>query len=347
LAAADPSLLFALAETEINPRTSALDADVVSAIRKELAEVADPVYRQGLVDETVYATARMVAERARALTRPMAAELPVVERLVVSVAHAYEVEARILDAELRSGELRLTDSRADWQTSAAAVAGVVTRRAGSAAHAAASAWSIRTEGSQVVGEEGAELWRHGAGTTNATVLALDSWKAGLEALAVTHSRAGRLRWGSGPRVVAALWRAVLDGDAELPRRVQRKFPDGGLQMLETARAEFSEMLRTGLAHDGERFTRLLGPDAADDLYADIVDRADLVDARLDGLAEQIPRSWVEQTEDVEVVTPPDQVLSIHISESSTVVELGPGELDQPIASDGAVEPDGTTLERHP
>jgi len=347
LAAADPSLLFALAEGEIDPRTSALDTDVVSAIRKELAEVADPVYRQGLVDETVYATARMVAERARALTRPMAAELPVVERLVVSVAHAYEVEARILDAELRSGELRLSDPRADWQTSATAVAGVVTRRAGSAAHSAASAWSVLAGGSSAVAEEGAELWRHDPGTMNATILALDSWKAGLEALAVTHSRAGRLRWRSGPRVVAALWRGVLSGDSELPRRMQRKFSDGGHEMLETARAEFSEMLRTGLAQDGERFTRLLGPEAADDLYAAIVDRADLVDARLDGLAEQIPRSWVEEAEDVEVVALPDQVLSIHISESSTVVELGPGDLDQAIASDEGIEPDGVTLERRP
>ncbi len=348
LAAPDASLLFAVAEGEISSTISALDPDSVRAIRKELAEVADPVYRQGLVDETVYATARMVAERSRALTRPLAAELPVVERLLVAVAHAYEVEARILDAELRAGELRLVDPRADWPSSATAVAGVVTRRAGSAAHAAASAWSSHSEGSDIVGEEGAELWRHGASTANATSLALDSWRAGLEALAVTHARAGRLRWGSGRRVVAALWRAVLDGDAELPRRMQRKFSDRGQQMLETARAEFSEALRSGLAQDGERFTgKLLGSDTADDLYADIIDKADLVDARLDDLAAQIPRSWVEQAEDVEIVAVPDEVLSIHISEGSTVVELGVDESDPDVVDDDEADSAEATLENHP
>ena len=348
LAAPDASLLFALAEDEISSTTSGLDPDSVSAIRKELAEVADPVYRQGLVDETVYATARMVAERSRALTRPLAAELPVVERLLVAVAHAYELEARILDAELRAGELRLVEPWADWPSSAAAIAGVVTRRAGSAAQAAASAWSSRSEGSNIVGEEGAELWRHGASTTKATTRALDSWRAGLQALAVTHARAGRLRWGSGPRVEAALWRAVLDGDAELPRRIQRKFSDRGQQMLETARAEFSEALRSGLAQDGERFTsKLLDSDEADDLYADIIDKADLVDARLDGLAAQIPRSWVEQAEDVEVMAEPDQVLSIHISEGSTVVELGVDESDQDVVDDDEPDSAEPTLENHP
>lgn len=345
LAAPDPSLLFALAEGEIDPNTSGLDPDVVGAIRKELAEVADPVYRQGLVDETVYATARMVAERARALTRPMAAELPVIDRLMVSVAHAYEVEARILDAELRSGELGMTEPRFDWQAAATAVAGVVTRRAGSAAHQAATVWSTHSEASDVVGEEGAGLWRHGAGTANRTMLALESWRSGLQALAVTHSRSGRLRWGSGPRVVSALWRAVVNGDTELPHRVQRKFADGGAQMLETARAEFSEALRGGLAHDGERFTRLLASEAADDLYSSIVDRADLLDARLDGLAAQIPHSWVEEADDVEVVAPADRVLSIHISEGSTVVELGLDTPDQPDESDRAGDADKANLEQ--
>jgi hypothetical protein len=347
LAASDASLLFALEEGEIDPSTSALDPGAVSAVRKELAEVADPVYRQGLVDETVYATARMVAERARALTRPMAAELPVIERLSVAVAHAYEVEARILDAELRSGELGSTDRRTAWQSAAAAVAEVVTRRAGSAAHSAASAWSTRPGGAGIVGEEGAELWRHGAATTTATMLALDSWRAGLEALAATHSRSGRLRWGSGPRVVAALWRAVLDGGSELPRRVQRKFADGGQEMLETARVEFSEALRTGLARDGERFSNALGPDTLEDLYAAIVDMADLVDARLDDLAAQIPRSWVEQAEEVEVVPAPDQVLSIHISESSAVIELGSDDPGQPAsADDDEAESEESALERN-
>jgi hypothetical protein len=347
LAASDPSLLFALTESEIDPDSSALHADAVSGIRKELAEIADPVYRQGLVDETVYATARMVAERARALTRPMAAELPVVERMLVSVAHAYEVEARILDAEMRAGELWQGDAEAGWESAAAAVAGVVTRRAGSAAHVAASAWSAHRAGSDIVGEEGAELWRNGRGTTTAAMLALDSWKSGLEALAVSHSRAGRLRWGNGPRAVAALWRAVVGGHGELPRRVQRKFADGGQQLLEAARVEFSEVLRLGLAHDGERFTSVLGPNAADDLYASIIDRADLVDARLDTLAVQIPRSWVEEDDDVEVVAETDQILSIHITEASTVVELGREKPDHQTARNEGAGSYGATLEHRP
>ncbi len=344
LAAADPSLLFALREGEIDPGTSALDPDAVSAIRKELAEVADPAYRQALVDETVYATARMVAERARALTRPLAAELPVIEQLVTSVAQAYEVEARVLDAELRAGELGVSEMQADWQSTAAALARVVTRRAGSAAQVAAADWRAHTHGTDVVGEEGAGLWRRGSGTTNATLLALASWRSGLEALAVTHARAGRLRWRSGPRVVVALWRAALDAEGELPRRVRRKFADGGRQMLETARAELSEALRTGLAHDGERFTKHIGSDAADALYSAIVDRADLVDTRLDGVAGHMPPAWGESADEVGMDAAPDRVLSIHISEGSTVVELGSDELDRRPEGGSGADADGAKAE---
>ena len=49
LAEADASLLFGIEEGEVDPRTEALHPNTVAAIRKELSEVADPVYRSGLV----------------------------------------------------------------------------------------------------------------------------------------------------------------------------------------------------------------------------------------------------------------------------------------------------------
>ena len=65
-------------------------------------------------------TARMVAERARALTRPIAAELPVIERLLDAVAGYYETEAKILGRHLQSGELTAAAKHAGWPSAAAA-----------------------------------------------------------------------------------------------------------------------------------------------------------------------------------------------------------------------------------
>lgn len=322
LAAPDASLLFGIAEGMIDPRIGALHADDVSAVRKELGEVADPAYHSGLVEETVYATARMVAERARALTRPMAAEQPVVATLMDTVANAYELEASVLDIQLRAGELTDPAQLRDWNRACSGLAGIVARRAGAAAHEAASAWSKVPETENLVAVQGPELWRHGHDTTNAAILALESWKSGLEPLARTHAKPGRLRWRSGPRAVEVLWRTAMSSD-DLPRKVRRKFVDEGQQLVATARAELSEALRNGLAHDAERFIRFLGADVSDDLYHSIVGNADGVDARLDDLAAQIPSASTDEGDDVEVMEDSmDQSITVEIGEGSTVIELG-------------------------
>lgn len=337
LAEPDPGLLFGISEGSIDPRTGALPADDVTSIRKELAEVADPIYRSGLVDETVYATARMVSERARSLTRPMAAEQPVVAALMDAVASAYELEASVLDIQLRGGELTDPGNLRDWTKACSGLAGIVARRAGAAAHESASHWSKLPETEHLVDVEGLQLWRHGHDTTNAAVSALESWKSGLEPLTRTHAKHGRLRWRSGPRAVEALWRATMSGQ-DLPRKVRRKFVDEGVQLLATARAELSDALRKGLAHDAERFTRFLGADSEDELYESIVGHADGVDLRLDGLAAQIPSAWTDDLDDVEVVSGlAASSVVVAIGEGSTVIELGGEELYRRIEAD--IDPD--------
>ncbi len=344
LAAPDPTLLFGIVEGLIDPQIGALHPDDVGAVRKELAEVADPAYRSGLVDETVYATARMVAERARALTRPMAAEQPVVATLMDTVAAAYELEASVLDIQLRGGELADPGQLRDWSKACAGLAGIVARRAGAAAHEAASAWSLLPETERLVEVEGRELWRHGHDTTNAAALALESWKSGLEPLARTHAKPGRLRWRSGPRAVALLWRIAMGGNG-LPRKIRRKFVGEGEQLLATARAELSEALRNGLAHDAERFTRFLGADMGPDLYHSIVGHADGVDSRLDGLAAQIPSAWTEEDGEVEVLdSPVEQSITVEIGEGSTVIELGGEQLYRRIEANPEREYDLATAD---
>ncbi len=344
LAAADSSLLFGIAEGDIDLAIGGLDADGVAAIRKELAEVADPVYRHGLVDETVYATARMVAERARSLTRPMAAELPVVKKLLDAVASAYEKQASLLDRHLESGELAVTSSYITWDSAQGDIAGMITRRAGTAAHAAASEWAKHDESIELVSGAGVALWRHGADTTQAAALALQGWHAGLETLVTSHAKPRRMRWRSiRTRTVQEAWRAVLDGRDEMPRLLHRRFRDGGSNLIATARAELSEAMRKALAADAERFTRYLGSDGLEDIYAAIVDRADILDERLDDLAGQIPGSWSEPIDEVEIVeSAPDEVVTIEIAEGSTVIELGGEELYrklEAVADAGSSEPD--------
>jgi GTPase SAR1 family protein len=323
LAEPDASLLFGIEEGEIDSLTEGLHPDAVAAIRKELAEVADPVYRSGLVDETAYATARMVAERARALTRPMAAEQPIINSLLEAVTGCYEREAAKLDTQLRSGALSVTNKPRPWPEVAAEMAGILARRAGAAAHAAASEWSRRPGPARLVQIEAPELWRHAPDTAGAARLSLDRWRDGLLPLARSHSRPGRLRWfGADARAVNAIWSVVVGAAESLPRAVQRKFDDEGLAVVETARAELSEALRASLAADAARFIAFLNSGSDGGLYESIIDRADALDARLDQLAGQIPRAWTEPLEDYEIVgSEADQHVTIEITGGATVIEL--------------------------
>jgi len=337
LAEADPSLLFGIEEGEIDPRTEGLHPDTVASIRKELAEVADSVYRSGLVDETAYATARMVAERARSLTRPMAAEQPIINSLLEIVTSCYEREAAKLDTQLRSGALRATQSPLVWSEAAADMASIVARRAGAAAHAAASEWSNLAESARLVQAEAPELWRHSPDTASTARLSLDRWRDGLLALARSHARPGRLWWfGADVRAVTAIWSVVLGAIESLPRSVQRKFEDGGVQVVETARAELSEALRSSLAADAGRFIDFLSSDTDDGLYESIVDRADALDTRLDQLAGQIPNAWSEPLDDYEIVAArADRPVTIEISEEAAVIEL---DIDAPVLEPPPAQP---------
>ena len=324
LAEPDPSLLFGLPESPLHPQLRTLAPDAVVGIYKELAEVVDPTYRSGLIDETVYATARMVAERARALTRPMAVEHRTLEVLMDSVAASYEAEAALLDAQLRSGLTGPLVPGNRWESTAADLAGMITRRAGSAAHSAATEWSSRHETEQLVAADGIELWRHGRDTATNAQLALDAWRDGLRPLAETHAKPYRLRWfGAGERAVEALWRAAVQGDLSLSGPMARKFPEDGAELVATARAELSESMRRALASDAERFTNHLGKVATDDLYSLIIDQADRVDAELDALAAQISSAWVETPDEaVEVVAGGDDRLAVDIRDGEAIVELG-------------------------
>lgn len=328
LMAPDPTLVFGVADGKIYRRIGGLDADSVAAIRKELAEVADPVYRHGLVDETVYATARMVAERARALTRPMAAELPVVTGLQEAVTAAYEREATLLADHLAAGELATVADHPDWSAAATDLAGIITRRAGTAAHAATSRWSELPKAAELIASEGPDLWRHGQSTANAAKLALDGWASSLESLASRHARRGRIRFaGAKARAASDLWRAVVSGRTRMPWRSRRKFGDDGVAVATAARQSLDEAMRAALNHDADRFVRYLGSEGAEDRYSAIVEQADAVDARLDRLAGQVAESFVEPDRDVEVLdSSPDDVIAVEIAEGSTVIELGGEEL---------------------
>ena len=125
----------------------------------------------------------------------------------------------------------------------------------------------------------------------------------------------------------------------------RRFTDRGQNFIATARAELSEAMRKSLAADAERFTRYLGSDGIGEIYAAIVDRADILDERLDDLAGQIPASWTEPIEEFEVIeSAPPETITIEIAEGSAIVELGGSEqfqdLQPVVESRGAgAEPD--------
>jgi len=129
----------------------------------------------------------------------------------------------------------------------------------------------------------------------------------------------------------------------MPRLLHRRFRDSGRNLITTARAELSDAMRKSLATDAERFTRYLASEGIEEIYAAIVDRADILDERLDDLAGQIPESWSEPIDDVEIVErAAEEVVTIEIAEGSTVIELGGEALYhklESVSDGGSSEPD--------
>jgi len=290
LNARDSSLIFGIAEDEVDARIGGIRADAVGAIRKEFDEFTDPVFREGLRSETVLATARMVGERSRALTRPVAAEQDLIEAMAAEVATAYDEQTKGLLSQLAEGGLAQL-AGLEWPEASANLAGMLARRAGVAAQSTAARWRGRSEATQLVDGRGQELWRHGHETSGSLQLSLDSWRSGLETLAGSYVRRGRLRWGSGPRAVAAVWRSVLDPRRPLPRRIAKRFTGSGEPLITQARDELEDCLRSGLAFDAKRFRRLLNEESGGAFYAAVIEQTDAIDAVLDSLmlGGEIPR----------------------------------------------------------
>jgi hypothetical protein len=329
LAEPDPSLVFAVPEVA-GGRVRFLPADAVTTIRKELAELADPALRHGLVYQTAEGVSRSVAGRADDLCRLVEEERAAAERLADHVDRAYRGQVARLASSVKDGDLAWLVEHDHWPSVAVDLTGIVTRRAGVAAQESAGRWSRDPVGTRFLHEGGQGLWRHGHDTTYESQRLLEGWAEGLEDLAVERSRRRRLRRGVRRRSAEFMWKAVLDRTTEPPRAVRRTFRSGTADLVAAAEESLLATLERTLRGDAARFLAHVGSGGDLAFLEDVRLRADEVRAVLAGSA---ARSGLEGAEPAGAPEPPDDedapdpMVTTGFIPADVATPPGPGEDD--------------------
>lgn len=248
----DPRLLFTVPELTIDPATGGVPAPAVGQIERELAELADPAFRDRLRDLSVETLRQQLAFRAVAVADLGATQLAVVNELASLVSAAYGRQGERFAAELSDGL-----GAGDLTSVVRSLVG----RSGFAAQEAATAWSQHEVGKRLLDGDGAELWRPAPDVRMVAQQAVERWRSELSRLVTEH---GRLSW------VWRLRRAGLAEDAQLAvlglgdgARLRAALgPDGAQDLVADGRAALLEAMRTVFDHDAGRFRAALGPHEA-------------------------------------------------------------------------------------
>lgn len=279
----DPSLVFGVNEGNVERWHGGLPPGAVAGIRKELGELADPDFRQGLVDQTTYSSIRALAGRAEELEGAFRREREASRRLADAVDRAYEAERAAVRVALVDGKFASVAEHAFWPQAAVDLTGIITRRAGVAAQQAAAAWAEEPTGATFLDEGGHGLWRHGHDTTYETQRLLEQWAGNVEEMAVNRARGRWFRASVRKKAVGQIWPHVLKGGAEENRWLSRRFGDSAGVVVREARSRLEDALGKALMVDAARFLNFMGdPSPLHDLDRKISDQVATIVAGAEG-----------------------------------------------------------------
>lgn len=274
LADPDPELLFLVEEDE-GSRDGVSTAEPLLGLRDELSELADPDFRQRLLDQTTEQAVRGLTQRAASLASDLDAEVETLVELDRIVAGAYATEADHLRSEVESGSLAWLVDHDHWPTAAVDLTGIVTRRAGDAAQSGAESWAVDLIGSTLLSSGGQGLWRHGHDTTYETQRRLDAWFESLGSIAGRRTKRGEFSARRRRKYADELWRATFDPAFEVSRRLSRTVGDVDAVLVE-ARAALAAAIRGALDFDAARFSEALGGTTAAPLAGPVQRHVDAI-----------------------------------------------------------------------
>ena len=276
LVEADPAYIFGVREAGATRSSGRLDPEDITAVRAELAELADAGFRGAVMGQIVLTTTVALAERAGELAESYVAEGDIVTSLRRSAVKVYEEEAARLVDDLAAGVLADVADRATWPAATGDLAAIATRRAGVAAQRVSAMWAEDQAGATALERNGQMLWRHDEGTANAAAEALGSLPDEAGVLARDRSTRSLAEGRATRRVVDQLWRLALDPQRSPDRRVRRRYGDGLDELVGAVRGRMSDILVDRMLSDGNRFTVHLSSHDTLDVPAAMADAAERV-----------------------------------------------------------------------
>jgi hypothetical protein len=198
-----------------------------------------------------------VINRTAALTFPLDDVRRSGERLRQIAEAEYAAEAESVRSLVAQDGLGAGAADAEWFEVADRLAGVVTRRVGSAAERTALAWQATRDGAELLRAGGHDLWRHPPDTAAIARDRLLEWERRLGALVAGHTRRPLKAAKLAPVVAAAKARAL--GDATRPRwRIRRRLRDDIEVVAAEARDQLADTAADIVLDDLDRFVRRLG-----------------------------------------------------------------------------------------
>ncbi len=233
--------------------------DGLPLLRTRLASWRDPDARRLVLEEALAARLAAVSVRAEEVAEGIEDDRDSLLELDSLARDAYTNQADRLVEDLDSGVFAGLATHSTWPEAAVDLTGIVTRRAGLAAHAATEAWDATKAGRAVLANGGGALRRHGEQAAFDGQGLLEAWLLELGDEAAASLAKKRVSSRKRSRMAAMLWPLVVDPERAAPRRLTRYLGARIPTVVAEGRVRLGIAMVAAVARDADRFDDFLGP----------------------------------------------------------------------------------------
>jgi hypothetical protein len=233
--------------------------DGLPLMRSRLASLQDPEARRTLLEDALAARLAAVSVRTEELAERIEDDRDSLLDLDSLARDAYTGQADRLVEDLDSGAFAGLASHSTWSEAAVDLTGIVTRRAGLAAHAATDAWAATSAGRAVLADGGGALRRHGEQAAFDGQGLLEAWLLELGDEAAGSLAPKRVSSRKRSRMANWLWPLVVDPERAAPRRLNRYLGTKLPTVVAEGRVRLGIAMVAAVARDADRFDDFLGP----------------------------------------------------------------------------------------
>lgn len=232
--------------------------DGLPLMRSRFASLTDPDTRRRLLEDALAARLAAVSVRAEEVAERIEDDRDSLLELDALARDAYTEQADRLVEDLDSGLFAGLGSHSTWSEAAVDLTGIVTRRAGLAAHRATDAWDATSAGRAVLADGGGALRRHGEQAAFDGQGLLEAWLLELGDEAAASIAPKRVSARKRSRMANMLWPLVVDPDREAPRRLSRYLGPKIPTVVADGRIRLGIAMVAAVARDADRFDDFLG-----------------------------------------------------------------------------------------